>query len=201
MSILPTVDRRLRRSRAVPRRVPAIAGAAAVLLALAGCAAVGGTSGGAAARDSEGTANPGDRPVIGLQHEGPVRVVYQISADEWKEGVGKGLLYLKKVHEQYVDAGVDPDRLDIRGVFHGTAADHLLTDAAWNAWRGESGGNPNRELIAELAGRGVAVELCDTRRQANGWSKDDVHPDVLLVTGAYQRVIDLQLEGFAYVRF
>lgn len=141
------------------------------------------------------------RPIIGLQYEGPIRVVYQISADEWKDGVGKGLLYLRNLHRGYLDAGVDPERINIHSVFHGAAADHLLTDEAWNRWRGESDGNPNTQLIADLARRGVEIELCDTRRVANGWSKTDVHPDVVLVAGAYQRIIDLQLQDFAYIRF
>ena len=141
------------------------------------------------------------RPVTGLQHDGPVRVVYQISANEWKDGVGKGLLYLRNLHQAYTDAGVEVDRLQIHAVFHGTAAEHLLTDRAWNRRHEDAASNPNTALIAELTRRGVAVELCDTRRVANGWSKDDIHPDVVLVDGAYQRIIDLQLQGFAYIRF
>ena len=142
-----------------------------------------------------------ERPVIGLQHEGPIRVVYQIDADEWKDGVGKGLLYLRNLHAGYIHAGVEADRIHIHAVFHGTAAEHLLTDDAWKRWHKDLGGNPNTELIAELTRLGVAVELCDTRRVANGWAKDDIHPDVVLVGAAYQRIIDLQLRGFTYIRF
>ena len=169
----------------------------ALALLLGGCVTQGDTRTtagmGGSARD--------ERPVVGLQHDGPVRVVYQMTADEWKDGVGKGLLYLRNLHRGYIDAGVGADNLKIHAVFHGAAAVHLLTDSAWNGWQEDSGGNPNTELIAELTRRGVAVELCDTRRVANGWSKADIHPDVILVGGAYQRIIDLQLRGFAYIRF
>jgi intracellular sulfur oxidation DsrE/DsrF family protein len=142
-----------------------------------------------------------DRPVIGIEHEGPIRVVFQVTTPETKGAVNKGLFYLKKLHASYVSAGVDPARLDIRAVFHGEGAEHLLTDEAWDRVRGASGGNPNTALIAELTRNGVHVELCDSRRVSNGWAKSDVHPDVLLVAGAYQRLIDLQLRGYAYIRF
>ena len=166
-------------------------------LLLGGCAThnspLSATESGSGVRD--------ERPVIGLQHDGPIRVVFQISADEWKDGVGKGLLQLRNLHQAYTDVGVEGDRLQIHAVFHGTAAEHLLTDSAWNRWHEESDGNPNAELVGELARRGVAVELCDTRRVANGWSKADIHPDVVLVRDAYERISDLQFQGFAYIRF
>jgi len=141
------------------------------------------------------------RPVILTQTDEPIRVVYQISRDEWSDGVGKGLLYMEKLYDQYIDEGVDPARLNIHGVFHGTAAEHLLTDEAWNQYKDEEGGNPNTDLLNRLEEKGIQVELCNTRRLSNGWSKSEINPTVHLVNGAFQRVIDLQLLGFAYVRF
>ena len=35
-------------------------------------------------------------------------------------GVGKGLLYMEKLYDQYIDEGVDPARLNIHGVFLGS---------------------------------------------------------------------------------
>lgn len=141
-----------------------------------------------------------DRPVIDLEHKGSIKVVYQITTGDLKNGVNKGLFYLDKLHASYVAAGFDPDQLDIRGVFHGEGAAHLLTDDAWSRVKKESKGNPNTALISEMVKNGVHVELCDSRRAESGWAKSDVHPDVLLVKGAYLRVIDLQQSGYAYIR-
>jgi len=142
-----------------------------------------------------------DRPVIGIDLKGPIKVVYQITTPEMQEGVGKGLFYLKRLHDSYLAAGVDPKQLDIRAVFHGEAGAHLLTDDAWNRVKNESTGNPNTTLISELVKRGVHIELCNAHRVRSGWAKSDVHPDVLLVMGAYLRLIDLQRQGYAYIRF
>lgn len=145
--------------------------------------------------------DPANRPVIGLQYEGPIRVVYEFTEDDWKDGVGKGLFYLKKLRTFYAAQGIDPSRIDIRGVYHGEASTHLLTDEAYNRVKGVTTGNPNTKFLSELIASGVHVEMCDSRRRQLGWAKADLHPDVLLVAGAFPRLVDLQLQGYAYIRF
>lgn len=145
--------------------------------------------------------DPADRPVIGLQYDGPIRAVYQVSRDEWKDSVSKPLLYLKKLRGFYRKQGIESDQLDIRAVFHGGASTHLLTDEAWNRVKQTDTGNPNTQLLRELAEMGVKIELCNSRRIQEGWSKADIHPDVLLAAAAYARMIDLQHQGYAYIRF
>src|SRR5690606_9207609 len=136
------------RSVSPRRRFPLVLGIACVVLGTA----VGFFGSRAFADPVEQAASSGgDRPVIGIEHTGPIRVVFQVSADETQDGLGKGLVYLKKLHEGYVRSGVEPNRLDIRAVFHGKAADHTLTDEAWNRYRQETGGNPNTALLDELA--------------------------------------------------
>ena len=141
-----------------------------------------------------------DRPVHPINKGQPVKVVYQIATDELKDGVHKGLLYLNKLHHFYAEKGYSPEELHIHAVFHGKAAAHLLTDAAWRKY-GLGKANPSTDLIASLVKSGVHLELCDKRRQAEHWSKSDVSPDVLLVEAAYPRLIELQQQGFSYIRF
>ena len=141
-----------------------------------------------------------ERPVLGVEHKGAVKLVLQITNDEMKKGVGKGLVSLKAIHQAYIEAGVAPENIRIHAVYHGKGADHMLTDSAWNRWKKETGGNPNTRLITELTKLGISIELCDSRRLSNGWAKEDVHPDVILVRNAYGRLADLQLQGYAYVK-
>jgi intracellular sulfur oxidation DsrE/DsrF family protein len=141
-----------------------------------------------------------NRPVIGLKYEGPIKVVYQITGADMKEGVNKGLFYLKKVHQLYMEAGVEPSRLDIKAVFHDDASPHVLTDGSWDKHQKTTGGNPNSAIIKELTALGIDIELCNTRRISMKWEKSDIHPDVILVSGAYPRITDLQLLGYAYIK-
>jgi hypothetical protein len=58
--------------------------------------------------------------------------------------------------------------------------------------------------------RGVGEQI-DVARQLSkpelvtlkgkGWTGEDVLPGVKIVVGAYPRIIDLQLRGYAYIRF
>jgi intracellular sulfur oxidation DsrE/DsrF family protein len=157
-------------------------------------ASASGDEAGATSRDGD------DRPIIGIKHKGPIKVVFEITTPEMKNGVSKGLFYLKKVRAIYLASGIRPDQLDIHAVFHGEGATHLLTDVAWNRVRKESGGNPSTALISELAKNGVHVELCNNRRIEQGWAMSDVHPGVLIVKSAFLRLIDLQQSGYAYIR-
>ncbi len=141
-----------------------------------------------------------NRPVTGLKFEGPIKVVYQITSADMKEGVNKGLFYLKKVHQLYTEAGVDPSRLDIKAVFHDDASPHVLTDGSWDKHQKTTGGNPNTAIIRELTALGIDIELCNTRRLSMKWEKSDIHSDVILVSGAYPRLTDLQLLGYAYIK-
>lgn len=45
------------------------------------------------------------------------------------------------------------------------------------------------------------LELCKSTMQSHGWTGKDVLPGVRIVVGAYPRIIDLQLRGYAYIRF
>lgn len=177
-------------SRLRSRSLSAIASLAAVTLAVV-------APGRLLAADPAPTDN---RQVVGLKYEGPIKVVYQITSSDMKEGVNKGLFYLKKVHQLYMEAGVDPSRLDIKAVFHDDASPHVLTDESWNKHQKATGGNPNTAIIKELTALGIDIELCNTRRISMKWEKSEIHPDVILVSGAYPRITDLQLLGYAYIK-
>lgn len=144
----------------------------------------------------EGTAKP-----LPVEVRKDIRVVYQINTDEWKEGVGKGLLYLKKLTQAYREMGISPEDRAISAVFHGKAGYWMLNDKAYAAFKDSDGDNPNKEIIAALIEAGVSIELCAETMKSHGWQPHDLLPQVRMVAGAYPRVIDLQMRGYAYIRF
>ena len=81
------------------------------------------------------------------------------------------------------------------------AAHWLLKDGPYRAFTHREEGNPNKLVVEKLLESGVSVELCGLVMKQNNWSKDDLLPGVTIVSGAYQRIVDLQLRGYAYIPF
>jgi intracellular sulfur oxidation DsrE/DsrF family protein len=65
----------------------------------------------------------------------------------------------------------------------------------------ETAENPNAEMLAELVRRGVQIELCEDTMRQTGVAATELMPGVKIVVGAFPRLIDLQLQGFAYIKF
>ena len=141
-----------------------------------------------------------ERPVIAIEQKESIRVVVQVTTGDMEGDLHKGLRRVKGIVDAYLAAGVPAEEIDVRAVFHGAASDHLLTDEAWNRYQDTDTGNPSRAVLDAMAQSPAQIELCDTRRQRNGWAKSDIHPEVVLVSGAYLRLADLQMRGFVYVR-
>lgn len=141
------------------------------------------------------------REILSIEVREDIRVVYQVNRDEWKGGVGKALAYLKRLSEAYDGLEVPRNERHISAVFHGKAGYWMLTDEAYNTHTDTHAGNPNKAVIRELTAMGVSIELCAQTMKSQGWSADDVLPEVQIVIGAYPRIIDLQLQGYAYIKF
>jgi accessory colonization factor AcfC len=136
-----------------------------------------------------------------LRIESNIAIVCRVDEDEWKEGVGAGLLSIRRLIEHYESIGVPASELHISAVVHGRAGYWLLKDGPYQAVKKDSSENPNKALIRELDDLGVSIELCAETMAEHGWTKEDVLPEVTVVVGACPRVVDLQLQGYAYWRF
>ncbi|MBN2560604.1 MAG: substrate-binding domain-containing protein [Phycisphaerae bacterium] len=145
------------------------------------------------------TTPPHDAGPITVQQA--ICVVCRVKDDEWEGNVGMGLACLKRLVDDYKFMGVAPDEVHISAVFHGPAAYWLLRDESYAAFTKREGPNPNKSIIQELTKSGVSIELCGQTLRRNGWNRGDVLPEVKVVVGAYPRIIDLELQGYAYLRF
>jgi intracellular sulfur oxidation DsrE/DsrF family protein len=150
---------------------------------------------------SDRTVVTGGIEAIGLARTDDIRAVYQINTDKKKGSVGAGLHYLEKLLDTYNSLGVQDEATDIHAVLHGDAAYWLLRDEPYVKAAGGGSTNPNKAMVAELIGRGVGIEICAQTMRGRGWRPSDILDGVHIVVGAYPRVIDLQLRGYAYIRF
>ncbi|MBN8418631.1 MAG: DsrE family protein [Verrucomicrobia bacterium] len=138
--------------------------------------------------------------VIPIQVRENLRIVYQVTDDVAHDGVNKGLFYARKLINTYAKQGIAADQVHLHLVYHGTGIAAVVNDAARKRL-GVDAANPNGEILAELIKRGVQVELCENTMQQKGVKPTELLPGVKLVVGAFPRLIDLQLQGFAYIKF
>jgi len=138
--------------------------------------------------------------VIPIQVRENLRIVYQVTDDLTHEGVNKGLFYARKLINTYKTQGIDASQVHLHLVYHGTGIAAVVNDAARQRL-GSEAANPNAAILAELIQRGVQVELCENTMQSKGVNPSELMPGVKLVVGAYPRLIDLQLQGYAYIKF
>lgn len=149
---------------------------------------------------SYGQAADSDVPVIPLKVRENLKIVYQITDDADYEGVNIGLFYARKLINTYEKHGIPLDQVDLHLVYHGTGLHAVVNDVA-RARLKVSTANPNGEILAELIRRGVQVELCENTMQQKGVKPQELLSGVKLVVGAFPRLIDLQLQGYAYIKF
>ena len=130
-----------------------------------------------------------------------IAIVCRIDSDNWKDEVGAGLSFVSGLVKAYRSIGTPSNQLHISAVVHGDAGYWMLKDDPYVAFRKGEGPNPNKALIRELRELGVSVELCGQTMKERGWTKEDILPAVKIVPNAYPRIVDLELQGYAYIRF
>ncbi len=146
-------------------------------------------------------ANAADVPVIPLQVRENLRIVYQVTDDLTHEGVNKGLFYARKLINTYEKQGIAADQVHLHLVYHGTGINAVVNASARTRLKADKAENPNGEILAELVKRGVQIELCENTMQQKGVTPGELMPGVKLVVGAFPRLVDLQLQGYAYIKF
>jgi intracellular sulfur oxidation DsrE/DsrF family protein len=137
-----------------------------------------------------------------ITHRTDVTSVWEVNTDVWENGVGAGLHYPMLLNERYKMLGLKKEDYKISVVIHLAAGYWLLNDAAYQKHTGNSGDNPNKELVAQLINDGVSVEICGVTMANNKWTASDLLPGVMILgMGAYARIVDLQKSGYSYIRF
>ena len=146
------------------------------------------------------TVTAAEPEVIPIQVRENLRIVYQVTDDAQHEDVNKGLFYARKLINTYQTHGIAPGQVHLHLVYHGTGIAAVVNDEARKRLGAESA-NPNCDILADLIKHGVQIELCENTMQQKGVKPTELMPGVKLVFGAFPRLIDLQLQGFAYIKF
>lgn len=143
-----------------------------------------------------------DPHIITVQKKHNIKVVYDINQNTIQAGIGQGLYYVRGLLEAYKGQGVSMKQLHISVVIHGAAGYWLLKDEKYQDYVGNPFDvNPNDKVVRELTEHGVSVEICNVTMKAHRWKPKDIMPEVKIVYDAYTRIIDLQMQGYTYVKF
>lgn len=140
--------------------------------------------------------------IITVQQTKHIKVVYDINQNAQAAAIGKGLYYVRGLLEAYKKQNIPLKTLQISVVIHGDSGCWLLKDEAYQiATNNPFDVNPNTKVVKELQDMGVSVELCHVTMKAHHWKPEDVLPGVKIVFDAYTRMIDLQQQGYSYIKF
>lgn len=122
-----------------------------------------------------------------------VKVAFSIGALAFEGDLPASIFHLQLITN---DAAEWNAKSDVVAVFHTNAGHVTLHDAAYNADRNISTGNPYKDLLADLIKRGVRLELCGATAKAHHWGNSDLLPGILVNTDAMARTVQLVQEGF-----
>ena len=140
--------------------------------------------------------------ILTVQHKNDIKVVYDINQNDMDAGIGKGLFYVRGLIEAYKNQKIPLKQVHISIVLHGAAGAWLLNDETYQSFAGNPfDENPNKKVISELLEYGVSVEMCHVTMKAHHWTASNLLPGVKVVFDAYTRMIDLQMEGYSYIKF
>lgn len=135
------------------------------------------------------------------------QVVLDIAAADKSGGVIKGLDRAALIVNQYAAAGFDRKDLRVAVILHGPATQAALTDQAYVAHSSPyatdlgTTGNPNLKLLKELREAGVDLFVCGQALAHQGYATTEVAEPVQVAVSAATVVINLQMDGYAYIPF
>jgi intracellular sulfur oxidation DsrE/DsrF family protein len=122
-----------------------------------------------------------------------VKVVFSIGALTFEGDLPASIFHLGLISNDSADWKA---KSEVVAVFHTNAGHATLRDAAYNADRNISTGNPYKDLLTDLMKRGVQVELCGATAKAHNWGNADLLSGIKVNTDAMARTTQLVQEGF-----
>jgi intracellular sulfur oxidation DsrE/DsrF family protein len=122
-----------------------------------------------------------------------VKVVFSIGALTFEGDLPASIFHLGLISNDSADWKA---KSEVVAVFHTNAGHATLHDAAYNADRNISTGNPYKDLLTDLMKRDVQVELCGATAKAHNWGNADLLSGIKVNTDAMARTTQLVQEGF-----
>lgn len=150
--------------------------------------------------DSTPVAAESKKAPLQIENRTGIKVVVQVnSADTTSKGIGKQVLGVKNLLDQYTALGMVSGRdFEIAMVFRGDGAQFLLTDEAYDSKVKDShpNGNPSRLMIEALHQGGVKIFECQVAMKLKGYGVDDLLPFTRVVVSGIGALVDFEKSGY-----
>lgn len=134
---------------------------------------------------------------------------------DWSVGLRHMYMLGTALQDRIAKNLIEPEKISVIGVLHGTAASWALSDAWWKARVDAAGnqlypnGNPQKGMIENIfalqkAGVNLQLEVCGVTMYGNKWTNADLYTSpngtIHVNQGAIGRIIDLEQHGYQYVQ-
>ena len=125
-----------------------------------------------------------------------VKVVFSIASLSFEGDLPASLFHMGLIADDIADWKA---KFQVVAVFHTNAGHVTLHDAAYNADREITTGNPHKGMVADLIKRGMKVELCGATAKVHNYGNADLLPDIKINRDAMARTTQLVQEGFVKI--
>ena len=125
-----------------------------------------------------------------------VKVVFSIASLSFEGDLPASLFHMGLIADDIADWKA---KFQVVAVFHTNAGHVTLHDAAYNADREITTGNPYKGMVADLIKRGMKVELCGATAKVHNYGNADLLPDIKINRDAMARTTQLVQEGFVKI--
>ena len=127
------------------------------------------------------------------------KIIFDLTKDATKDSVITGLFHIARFLNVFASAGMEPDKLDIVGIFHSDAGKATLNNE--NYKKKFKKDNPNLELISKLKEAGVKLYVCGQTLKEKNFEHDWVNPDIEIALSALSVLPTYQLKGYALMTY
>lgn len=150
--------------------------------------------------DDFGPVYPVDAPDFATPVGEEYRVVFEVAqgAGDPSE-VNPRIETLARFLNMHAQAGVDPRKMHLALVLHGSAGKEALNDAGYRERLGME--NPNLPLLEALAEAGVQIVLCGQTQQHRGLPRERLAEPVRVALSAMTALLSYQRRGYGLIVF
>ena len=99
----------------------------------------------------------------------------------------------------HAQSGIPKEQLKVALVVHNKASKDLITDSAYKTRYGVE--NPNSKMIKQLLDADVDIIFCGQSSVSRDFPKQDLIPRVQMALSAMTALIQLQNEGYTFIKF